>query len=213
MKTRDFADRRRQMVTHQLEARGIRDARVLAAMRDAPRHEFVSEEQLDLAYEDRALPTARGQTISQPFVVALMLEALDTRPQDRALEVGAGSGYAAALLARLVREVFAIERDPELAEQAVQRLARLGVANVELVCGDGARGWPERAPFDAVLVSAAAPRVPPALLEQLAPGGRLVVPVRASGGGQTLLRIERRADGELDTRDLGPVMFVPLVSD
>jgi protein-L-isoaspartate(D-aspartate) O-methyltransferase len=199
------------MVTLQLQARGIRDARVLAAMRAVPRHEFVSEDQIELAYEDRALPIGEGQTISQPYVVAWMLEALAVRAEDRALEVGAGSGYAAAILSRLAHAVFAIERDPALAREARRRLAAIGAANVELVAGDGNLGWPERAPFDVILVSAAAPRVPPALVEQLADGGRLVLPVRGAHGDQTLLRIERRADGGLDTRDLGAVQFVPLV--
>jgi len=199
------------MVTLQLEARGVRDPRVLAAMREVPRHLFVSAEQVDLAYEDCALPIGEGQTISQPYVVAWMLEALALRADERALEVGAGSGYAAAILSRLARAVFAIERDPALVDAARRRLAAIGAANVELAAGDGSLGWPERAPFDAILVSAAAPRVPPALLEQLAAGGRLVGPVRSPQGDQSLLRIERRADGGLDTRDLGAVQFVPLV--
>jgi protein-L-isoaspartate(D-aspartate) O-methyltransferase len=199
------------MVTLQLEARGIRDPRVLAAMREVPRHQFVSEEQVELAYEDCALPIGEGQTISQPYVVAWMLEALALRAGDRALEVGAGSGYAAAILSRLVRAVFAIERDPALVREARRRLALVGAANVELAAGDGSLGWPEHAPFAAILVSAAAARVPPALLEQLAPRGRLVLPLRGPQRDQTLLRIERRADGGLDTSDLGPVQFVPLV--
>jgi protein-L-isoaspartate(D-aspartate) O-methyltransferase len=199
------------MVTLQLEARGIRDPRVLAAMREVPRHQFVSDEQVELAYEDCALPIGKGQTISQPYVVAWMLEALALRAEDRALEVGAGSGYAAAILSRLARAVFAIERDPALVREAQRRLRAIGAANVELAAGDGNLGWPEHAPFDAILVSAAAPRVPPALIDQLAAGGRLVLPVRAAHGDQTLLRIERRADGGLDTRDLGAVQFVPLV--
>jgi len=199
------------MVTLQLEARGIRDPRVLAAMREVPRHLFVSADQIDLAYEDCALPIGEGQTISQPYVVAWMLEALALRADECALEVGAGSGYAAAILSRLARAVFAIERDPALVDAARRRLAAIGAANVELAAGDGSLGWPERAPFDAILVSAAAPRVPPALLEQLAAGGRLVGPVRGPQGDQSLLRIERRADGGLDTRDLGAVQFVPLV--
>ncbi|HXX47587.1 MAG TPA: protein-L-isoaspartate(D-aspartate) O-methyltransferase [Myxococcota bacterium] len=211
MSSVDFADRRAQMVTLQLEARGVRDPRVLAAMREVPRHLFVSAEQVDLAYEDCALPIGEGQTISQPYVVAWMLEALALRADERALEVGAGSGYAAAILSRLARAVFAIERDPALVDAARRRLAAIGAANVELAAGDGSLGWPERAPFDAILVSAAAPRVPPALLEQLAAEGRLVGPVRSPQGDQSLLRIERRADGGLDTRDLGAVQFVPLV--
>ena len=210
MDERVAAERRARMVARQLEARGITDARVLAAMREIPRHRFVSDEWADAAYEDRALPIGRGQTISQPYVVALMLEALALRPGDRALEVGAGSGYATALLARLAREVVAIERDPELARAARARLAELGFANVEVHAADGTLGWPERAPFDAILVSAGGPRVPPALEAQLAPDGRLVIPVGARSG-QPLLRLVRSPSGELAREDLGEVAFVPLV--
>lgn len=210
MDERVAAERRERMVARQLEARGIANARVLAAMREVPRHFFVSAEWADAAYHDRALPIAGGQTISQPYVVALMLEALAPEPGDRALEVGAGSGYAAALLARLVREVVAIERDPALADAARGRLARLGIPNVEVHAADGTLGWPPRAPFDAILVSAGGPRVPPALEEQLAPGGRLVIPV-GTRGSQSLLRLVRSASGELAREDLGEVAFVPLI--
>ena len=201
---------RERMVARQLEDRGIEDARVLAAMREVPRHLFVSDDLADAAYDDRALPIAGGQTISQPYVVALMLEALAIRPDERALEVGAGSGYAAALLGRLAREVVAIERRPELAEQARLRLAELGFANVAVHAGDGTLGWPERAPYDAILVSAGGPRVPPALEAQLAVDGRLVMPVGARSA-QSLLRVVRRADAGLAREDLGEVQFVPLV--
>jgi protein-L-isoaspartate(D-aspartate) O-methyltransferase len=201
---------REQMVARQLEDRGIGDARVLAAMREVPRHRFVSDDLADSAYADRALPIGGGQTISQPYVVALMLEALAARAEDRALEVGAGSGYAAAVLARLVREVVAIERDPELALQAASRLAGLGITNVSVHAGDGTLGWPAQAPYDVILVSAGGPRVPPALEAQLAPGGRLVMPVGARSG-QSLLRLSRGSDGELSREDLGEVQFVPLV--
>jgi protein-L-isoaspartate(D-aspartate) O-methyltransferase len=207
---RTAARLRERMVAHQLEDRGVADSRVLAAMREVPRHLFVSDEQAEEAYDDRALPIGGGQTISQPYVVALMLEALAVRPDDRALEVGAGSGYAAALLSRLAREVVAIERDPELCERARSRLADLGVANVELHAADGTLGWPAHAPFDAILVSAGGPRVPPALETQLAPGGRLVMPV-GERRSQLLLRVARRADGELERAELGEVAFVPLV--
>ena len=201
---------RERMVARQLEDRGIADTRVLSAMREVPRHLFVSDEAAEAAYDDRALPIAGGQTISQPYVVALMLEALAVQPGERALEVGAGSGYAAALLGRLAREVVAIERHAELAEQARLRLAELGFANVAVHTGDGTLGWPERAPYDAILVSAGGPRVPPALEAQLAVGGRLVMPV---GGrtAQSLLRLVRHAGGELAREDLGEVQFVPLV--
>jgi protein-L-isoaspartate(D-aspartate) O-methyltransferase len=209
---RTAARLRERMVARQLEDRGVADARVLAAMREVPRHLFVSDELADSAYDDRALPIGGGQTISQPYVVALMLEALALRPDDRALEVGAGSGYASALLARLAREVLAIERDPELCERARQHLAELGAANVELHAADGTLGWPARAPYDAILVSAGGPRVPPALEAQLAPGGRLVMPVGARRS-QSLTRFVRRADGALDRVDLGEVAFVPLVGE
>lgn len=205
------AKQRERMVAQQIEARGISDPRLLAAMREVPRHAFVSAEQAEHAYEDRALPIARGQTISQPYVVALMLEALALGAGDRALEVGAGSGYAAALLSRLAREVFAIELDPDLAALARARLAALGCANVELRSGDGALGWPERAPFDAILVSAAAASVPPALEVQLAPRGRMVIPIGSAAGEQSLVRITRRDGGGFERRDLGAVQFVPLV--
>jgi protein-L-isoaspartate(D-aspartate) O-methyltransferase len=208
-----FADKREQMVTLQLQARGIRDPRVLAALRAVPRHQFVSEELRERAYEDVALPLGvAGATISQPVVVAWMLEALAARATDRALEIGAGSGYAAAVLARLAREVFALERDPKLARLARDRLAALGVDNAVVEAGDGSAGWPAHAPYDVVLVSAAAPAVPQALLAQLAPGGRLVLPVGAPGGLQTLVRIERGRDGRIETRELGAVQFVPLVA-
>jgi len=210
MDERVAAERRREMVARQLEDRGIGDPRVLAAMRAVPRHIFVSAEWADAAYHDRALPIAGGQTISQPYVVALMVEALAPGAGDRALEVGAGSGYAAAVLARLVREVVAIERDPALADAARTRLAELGVANVEVHAADGTLGWPPRAPFDAILVSAGGPRVPPALVEQLATGGRLVIPV-GTRGSQSLLRLVRSASGELAREELGDVAFVPLV--
>jgi protein-L-isoaspartate(D-aspartate) O-methyltransferase len=199
------------MVARQIAARGIDDARLLAAMREVPRHAFVSADQVEFAYDDRALPTARGQTISQPYVVALMLEALAVGPADRVLEVGAGSGYAAALLSRLAREVFAIELEPELAALARERLRALGCANVELQSGDGTLGWPEHAPFDAILVSAAAASVPPALEAQLAPRGRLVIPIGPAAGDQSLVRIARLEGGGFERRELCGVQFVPLI--
>jgi protein-L-isoaspartate(D-aspartate) O-methyltransferase len=206
-----WAQQREEMVTRDIEARGIREPRLLAAFRAVPRHQFVSDEQLDAAYEDRALPIPRAQTISQPYVVALMLEALDLRPSDRALDVGAGSGYAAALLSRLAREVFAIEREPELAALAQKRLTDLGYTNVAVRAGDGTLGWPEHAPFDAILVSAAAAFVPPALEAELAPGGRMVIPLGPVRGGQSLVLLTRAKTGELERRELCEVQFVPLV--
>jgi protein-L-isoaspartate(D-aspartate) O-methyltransferase len=202
---------RQSMVERQLRQRGIHDERVLDAFRDVPREAFIGEAIDEFAYEDTALPIEEGQTISQPFIVALMLQALDLRPTDRVLEVGAGSGYAAAILARLAGRVYAIERNPRLAELARGRLRKLGYDNVEVRAGDGTLGWPDEAPFDAILVSAGGRDVPKSLLDQLAKGGRLVIPV---GGPrqQRLLRIERIGD-ELFQEDLGPVAFVPLIGE
>jgi protein-L-isoaspartate(D-aspartate) O-methyltransferase len=211
MALNDEAARRERMVARQIEARGVRDARVLQAMREVPRHAFVPAALAESAYDDRALPIAAGQTISQPYVVALMLEALALRPADRVLEVGTGSGYAAALLSRLAAEVYTIERHAELGELARERLAALGYANVRVRIADGTLGWPEAAPFDAILVSAGGPRVPASLEAQLAVAGRLVIPVGAGRGSQQLLRVVRTAADRLEREDLGDVQFVPLV--
>ncbi len=207
----DDAAKRARMVARQIEARDVRDARVLQAMREVPRHAFVPAALAESAYDDRALPIAAGQTISQPYVVALMLEALALRSADRVLEVGTGSGYAAALLSRLAAEVYTIERHAELGELARERLAELGYANVRVRIADGTLGWPEAAPFDAILVSAGGPRVPASLEAQLAVGGRLVIPVGAGRGSQQLLRVVRTAADRLEREDLGDVQFVPLV--
>ena len=201
---------RARMVEEQLVARGIADSRVLAAMRDVPRHEFVSPEQEGLAYADGALPIAHGQTLSQPYVVALMAEAAEVDARDCVLEIGAGSGYAAAVLSRLARRVFAVELDPELAARARERLAALGCANVELHAGDGWLGWPPGAPYDAIVVSAAADALPRALEAQLKPGGRLVIPIGSVSGVQSLWRIRRTGPDAFTREDLGEVQFVPL---
>jgi protein-L-isoaspartate(D-aspartate) O-methyltransferase len=200
---------REAMVERQLAGRGIRDGRILAAFRDVPREAFVPDERAEDALGDHPLPIGCGQTISQPYIVALMLEAAELRPADRALEVGAGSGYAAALLGRLAREVVAVERHAELARAAAERLARLGIGNVAVHAGDGSLGWPAAAPFDAILVSAGGPRVPEPLKAQLAPGGRLVMPVGPLGA-QRLVRLVRKHGGFAE-EDLGGVSFVPLV--
>lgn len=197
------------MVAGQLRANGITDARVLEAMAEVPREEFVPPEVRGAAYDDRALPIGRSQTISQPLVVAAMTQALALGPEDRVLEVGAGSGYQAAVLARLCESVVTIELDPQLAASARGTLERLGVANVEVVAGDGAEGWPAGAPYQGVLVAAAAAEVPPRLLEQLAEGGRLVAPVGPEGKDQEL-RLLVKSGGELLLRRLFPVRFVPL---
>jgi len=198
------------MIAHQVAARGVRDARVLEAMSAVPREAFVSESLGEFAYEDTPLPIEAGQTISQPYIVALMIEAAALRPEDRVLEIGAGSGYAAAVMSRIARKVHAIERHPELAELARARMARLGYDNVVIRTGDGTRGWPENAPFDAILVAAGGPEVPRPLREQLAIGGRLVIPVGAADQ-QRLVRVTRRSQADYDEEDLGFVRFVPLI--
>jgi protein-L-isoaspartate(D-aspartate) O-methyltransferase len=179
-------------------------------MRSVPRHAFVAESLRGEAYEDSPLPIEAGQTISQPYIVALMLEAARLRPSDRMLEVGAGSGYASAVASRLVAHVDAIERHPRLVEIARERLARLGFDNVDVHVGDGSQGWPTGAPYDAIVVAAAGPQIPQALREQLANGGRLVLPV-ASGYGAQRLVLVTRSDDSWREEDLGGVMFVPLV--
>jgi protein-L-isoaspartate(D-aspartate) O-methyltransferase len=196
------------MVREQLVARGIRDARVLAAMRSVPRHELVPESQREYAYEDGPLPIGEGQTISQPYIVAAMSEAAALTGDERVLEVGTGSGYQAAVLAELAREVYTIELEPELAARAKRDLERLGYANVHTRTGDGYRGWPEVAPFDAILVTAAPDHVPPALESQLKQGGRLVIPVGDSGDQE--LWLFTKTERGLERQRLMPVRFVPL---
>lgn len=206
----DFRRARESMVDRQIARRGLDEPRLLEALRQVPREAFVEPGYERLAYEDGALPIAEGQTISQPYVVALMIDAAAIAPGDRVLDVGAGSGYAAAVMSRMGARVRAIERLAGLAEQARGRLARLGYDNIELKVGDGSEGWPEAAPFDAILVAAGSPEVPRALRQQLAVGGRLVIPV-GEAGRQTLLRIERRGEDDWREQDLGAVAFVPLI--
>jgi protein-L-isoaspartate(D-aspartate) O-methyltransferase len=195
-----------------LRHRGISDARVLAAMAAVPRELFVAPATLPLAYADTALPLSHGQTISQPYVVALMAEVMQIDPSDVVLEIGTGSGYAAAVLSMLAARVYTIERIPELADAARDRLATLGYHNVEVACGDGTLGWPARAPFRSIACAASGPAAPRSLLEQLDIGGRLVMPV-AIGSGQTLVRITRVGLAAYSTTQLGPVQFVPLVGE
>jgi protein-L-isoaspartate(D-aspartate) O-methyltransferase len=202
---------RREMVRAQLERRGILDEGVLAAMRTVPREVFVPTSLAARAYEDGPLPIDVGQTISQPFIVAAMIEAARVRPDSRVLEIGAGSGYAAAVLSRVAAAVYAIERHEVLAESAARRLAALGYDNVTVRCADGTRGWPEHAPFDAIIVSAGGPAVPAALLEQLVVGGRIVIPVGAAHGEQRLVRAVKIGPGRHTHEDLGGVQFVPLI--
>lgn len=199
------------MVADQLRARGITAERVLAAMAEVPREEFVPVELQRHAYEDHPLAIGGGQTISQPFIVASMTQALELDPGDVALEVGAGSGYQAAILARLCRRVLTIERDPDLAATAAANLARLGIENVEVRTGDGSLGAIDLAPYSAILVAAAARRVPPALLEQLAVGGRMVIPVESAAPDQQDLVLITREASKYSSRVLFPVRFVPLV--
>jgi protein-L-isoaspartate(D-aspartate) O-methyltransferase len=184
--------------------------RVMEALRRVPRHEFVPEFEATRAYENAALPIDRGQTISQPFVVALMADLADVGADDRVLEVGAGCGYMAAVLAELAAHVYGIELEPELADAAARRLGRLGYGNATLRAGDGAGGWPEHAPFDAILVSCATPSIPAALVEQLAPGGRLVAPIDSGASFQELVRLEKDREGGIHQRSMLPVAFVPL---
>jgi protein-L-isoaspartate(D-aspartate) O-methyltransferase len=207
----DYASLRRDMVRLQIAARGVADRRVLDAMGRVPRERFVRESHTRFAYEDTPLPIEEGQTISQPYIVALMAEALELAPGDRVLEIGAGSGYAAAVLGQLTSEVWAVERHAPLAQGARERMESLGYDNVHIVEGDGTLGWPEHAPYDAVVVAAGGPDIPPALLEQLAPGGRLVIPVGSDPRLQELIRVRKREDGEIARENLGAVSFVPLV--
>lgn len=200
---------REAMVRDQIRARGIVSPRLLEAMLTVPRHEFVPEGYAELAYGDQPLPIGEGQTISQPFMVAAMIEALELTGAERVLEVGTGSGYQAALLGRLAREVFTIEAISALAEVALERLERLGFSNVAVRVGDGTLGWPEKAPFDAIVVSAAAPRIPAPLVEQLRDGGRLVIPV-GDEQQQELLQVRRRG-GDIVSQTLHYCRFVPLV--
>jgi len=207
----DTAALRRRMVDRQIAARGVQDPRVLDAMREVPREAFVPGVAAHEAYEDHPLGIGEGQTISQPYVVALMAEAAQVGSGDRVLEVGAGSGYGAAVLGRLAREVVTIERHGSLAQRAARALEQVGATNVTVVHGDGSEGWPERAPYDAIVVTAAGRIVPPTLLEQLADGGRLVMPVGDSDA-QELVRLRRRGD-EVLRDELGAVRFVPLLPD
>jgi protein-L-isoaspartate(D-aspartate) O-methyltransferase len=207
----DFAALREQMVAQQIVGRGIAGARLLAALREVPREAFVSAELAHEAYADTPLPIAAGQTISQPYIVALMIEAAAVAPGDKVLEIGAGSGYAAAVLGRIAGEVIAIERHEELAREAADRMARLGYDNVHIQAGDGSAGLPGEAPFDAILVAASGSHVPDALKAQLAVGGTLVMPVGAPGDVQTLVRVVRAGESDWRTDDLGAVRFVPLI--
>lgn len=208
---RDWPDLRAEMVQSQLIARGFRDERVLAAMRQVPREEFVPAPQRSGAYADRPADIGYQQTISQPFTVAFMAEALRLGGDEKVLEIGAGSGYGAAVLSHLSDIVYTVERIPELAQAAAKRLARLGYGNVHVFCGDGSQGLPEFAPYDAICVTAAAKEIPHAYLQQLAEQGRLLIPVGPNPWRQQMLRCTKRGQ-RLDTEDLGPFAFVPLIT-
>jgi protein-L-isoaspartate(D-aspartate) O-methyltransferase len=199
------------MVATQISRRGVRDPRVLAAMRAVPREEFIRADLAEFAYEDTPLPIEEGQTISQPYIVALMAEAGELQPSDRVLEIGTGSGYAAAVLAEIVDRVYSIERHEPLARSAAERLSHLGYENVRVFCGDGTMGWPEEAPFDAIIVAAGGPEVPEALRQQLSMGGRLVIPVGEDPRTQELVRVRRTDEQAYRMETLGQVQFVPLI--
>jgi protein-L-isoaspartate(D-aspartate) O-methyltransferase len=201
------------MVDIQIVRRGVRDARVLEAIRQVPREEFVDPGFEESAYDDGPLPIGANQTISQPYMVALMIEAAELQPSDRVLEVGAGSGYAAAVMSRIAARVYAIERHAQLVEAAKRRLQKLGYENVELRVGDGTRGWPQAAPFDAILVAAGGPEVPTTLKKELAIGGRLIIPVGLQQFHQTLRKVTRLSETQYEEEDLGCVAFVPLIGE
>ncbi|MCU1219341.1 MAG: Protein-L-isoaspartate O-methyltransferase [Candidatus Angelobacter sp.] len=209
--TQPFAAERWSMVESQLRQRGICDERLLAAMNKVPRHEFVNQQNWNEAYADHPIPIAEQQTTSQPYMIAAMIQAAQIKPQDRILEIGAGSGYQTALLAELANQVFAVERYASLAEAAQRTLDRLGYRNTKIFTGDGSLGLPDAAPFDAIIVSAAAPRIPQALAEQLALGGRLLIPI--GGSDQQLLQlVQRNADGT-SVRTLEGCRFVRLIGE
>jgi protein-L-isoaspartate(D-aspartate) O-methyltransferase len=207
-----FSEERFSMVESQLRQRGIRDERLLAAMSKVPRHEFVSQQNWNEAYADHPIPIAEKQTTSQPYMIAAMIQAAQIKPEDRVLEIGAGSGYQTALLAELASQVFAVERYASLAEAAQKTLERLGYRNARIVTGDGSLGLPEAAPFDAIVVSAAAPRIPQALIDQLAVGGRLLIPIGESDQ-QLLQLVQRNTDGTTSVRTLEGCRFVPLIGE
>lgn len=209
----EFAAERETMVERQLARRGITDNAVLDAFREVPREAFVGAEHAHLAYGDHPLPIEAGQTISQPYIVALMIQAAGVKAGARVLEVGAGSGYAAAVIGRVAKRVVGIERQHELVEIARERMRRLGYDNVEIVEGDGTRGWPDGAPYDAILAAASGSHVPEPLVQQLAPGGSIVMPVGNPGWIQHLVKVTKGVDGSLQQSDLGEVRFVPLIGE
>ena len=209
----DFASEREAMVERQLRRRGITEVDILDAFRAVPREAFVGEKYAHLAYGDHPLPIEAGQTISQPYIVALTIQAAEIKPGNKVLEVGAGSGYAAAVISRIARKVIGMERHHDLIDFARERLKRLGYDNVEIVEGDGTRGCPNEAPFDAIVAAASGSHVPKAFVEQLADGGRIVMPVGEPGWVQELVKVTKHGDGTLMQQKLGGVRFVPLIGE
>jgi len=209
----DYAAEREAMVERQLRQRGITEPHILDAFREVPREAFISPEHAHLAYGDHPLPIEAGQTISQPYIVALTIQAAGIEPGDKVLEVGAGSGYAAAVISRIAAKVIAIERQHDLVEVARQRLERLAYDNVTIVEGDGTKGCPDEAPFDAIVAAASGSHVPKAFIVQLAPGGRLVMPIGGPGWAQELVKVTKQEDGALRQENLGGVRFVPLIGE
>lgn len=207
----EFQQSRQLMVSHQLERHGIKDQRTLDAMRRVPRHEFVPPEVRLYAYDDTALPIGEEQTISQPFMVAMMTEALELRGGEKVLEIGTGSGYAAAVLAEIAGEVITVERIKPLADRARKDLERMGYGRVTVICDDGTKGWEKEAPFDGIVVTAGGPKVPESLKQQLKVGGKLVIPVGSAPRFQNLIRVTRTSENEFTEENLGGVLFVPLI--
>jgi protein-L-isoaspartate(D-aspartate) O-methyltransferase len=209
----DYTELRKHMVRTQLVARGIRDPAVLEAMNEVPREAFVPAEMEQFAYADSPLPIGQGQTISQPYIVALMTRALELKPNDRVLEIGTGSGYAAAVLSRIADQVITVERHAELAHNAAEHFRQLEYDNIQVKVSNGTLGWAEQAPYDAIVVTAGGPSIPEPLLEQLEISGRLVIPVGAKHEVQQLMRVHRLNEEDYHQENLGPVRFVPLVGE
>ena len=209
----DYAAEREAMVERHLRRRGITEKPILDAFLEVPREAFISDEYAHLAYGDHPLPIEAGQTISQPYIVALTIQAAEIRAGDKVLEVGAGSGYAAAVISRIAARVIAIERQHDLVEIASERIQRLGYDNVEILEGDGTRGCPDEAPFDAIVAAASGSHVPKAFVAQLTPGGRIVMPVGDPGWAQELIKVTKQQDGILKQENLGGVRFVPLIGE
>lgn len=209
----NFQELRKDMVEKQLIKRGIKSKNVIEAFSEVPREEFVAEKYKSSAYDDGPLPIGSGQTISQPYIVALMIDNLNLNADDKVLEIGTGSGYAAAILSKIVKEVYTIEKVESLAEKAVQHFKKLNYDNISVKVGDGTLGWPEIAPYNGIVVSAAAPYVPQALIEQLAEDGKIIIPVGEQGGVQRLKLIKKKKDGEIKEDNLDYVRFVPLLGE